>query len=53
MITQDKNDENVPQSEITKVTLVHCNFADKGCKRDQVFIHTGFLTVGNSRNLSF
>ena len=25
-ITKDKNDENVPYSEITEVVLIHCNF---------------------------
>ena len=29
-ITKDKNGENVPHLEITKVVLVHCNIVNNG-----------------------
>ena len=31
-ITKDKNGENVPHLEITKVVLVHCNIINNDCK---------------------
>ena len=33
-ITKDKNGENVPHLEITKVLLVHCNFVNNDYQQD-------------------
>ena len=33
-ITEDKNGENVPHLEITKVVLVHCNIVNNGYLQD-------------------
>ena len=33
-IIKNKNDKNVPNFEITKVMLVHCNFVNKGYRQD-------------------
>ena len=33
-INKDKNGENVPHLEITKVVLVHCNIVNNGCQQD-------------------
>ena len=33
-ITKDKNSENVPHFEITKVVLVHCNIVNNDYQQD-------------------
>ena len=33
-IIKNKNDKNVPNFEITKVVLVHCNFGNKDYRQD-------------------
>ena len=33
-ITKDKNGENLPNLEITEVTLVHCNIANNDYQQD-------------------
>ena len=39
-ITKDKNVENVPHLEITKVVLVNCNIVNNDYKHDsRVYIH--------------
>ena len=39
-ITKDKNGENVPHLEITKVLLVHCNVVDNDCQQDSRVLYT-------------
>ena len=39
-ITKDKNDENVPHLEITKVVLIHCNIVNNNCHEDSRVLHT-------------
>ena len=34
IISEDKNDENVPHLEITEVVLVHCNIVDNDYQQD-------------------
>ena len=38
--TEDKNDENVPHLEITKVVLVHCNIASNYYQQDPRVLYT-------------
>ena len=33
-ITKDNNDENVPNSEIIEVVLIHCNVVNNNCQQD-------------------
>ena len=33
-ITKDNNDENVPNSEINEVVLIHCNVVNNNCQQD-------------------
>ena len=39
-ITKDRNGENVSRLEITKVVLVHCNFANNDYQQDTRVLHT-------------
>ena len=39
-ITKDKNGENVPHLEFTKVVLVHCNIVNKGYQQDSRVLYT-------------
>ena len=39
-ITKDKNGENVPHLEITKVLLVHCNFVNNDYQQDSRVLYT-------------
>ena len=39
-ITKDKNDENVPHLEITKVMLVHCNSVNNDYQQDSRVLYT-------------
>ena len=39
-ITKNKNGENVPPCEITKVVLVHCNIVKNYCQQDSRVLHT-------------
>ena len=39
-ITKDKNGENVPHSEITKVVLVHCNIVNNDYQQDSSVFYT-------------
>ena len=39
-ITKDKNDENVPHLEITKVVLVHCNIVNNDYQQDSIVLYT-------------
>ena len=39
-ITKDKNGENVPHLEITKVVLIHCNIVNNNCLEDSRVLHT-------------
>ena len=39
-ITKDKNDENVPLLEITKVVLVHCNIVNNDYQQDSRVLYT-------------
>ena len=39
-ITKDKNGENVPHLEITKVVLVHCNIVNNNYHEDSRVLHT-------------
>ena len=39
-ITKDKNGENVPHLEITKVVLVHCNIAKNDYQQDSRVLYT-------------
>ena len=39
-ITKDKNDENVPNVEITDVVLVHCNTESNDCQQDSRVLYT-------------
>ena len=45
-ITRDKNGENVPHLEITKVVLVHCNIANNDYHQDSSVSYT---SVPNSK----
>ena len=38
--TKDKNGENVPHLEITKVVLVHCNIANNDYQQDSRVLYT-------------
>ena len=42
IITKDKNGENVPHLEITKVVLVHCNIVNNGYQQDSRVLYTFF-----------
>ena len=39
-ITEDKNTENVPHLEITKVVLVHCNIVNNDYHQDSTVLYT-------------
>ena len=39
-ISKDKNGENVPNLEITKVLLFHCNFVNNGYQQDSRVLYT-------------
>ena len=39
-ISKDKNDENVPHSEITELVLVHCNLVNNDYQQDSRMLHT-------------
>ena len=39
-ITEDKNGENVPHSEITEVVLVHCNIVNNDYQQDSRVLYT-------------
>ena len=39
-ITKDKNGENVPHLEITKVVLVHCNIVNNDYQQDSRVLYT-------------
>ena len=39
-ITKDKNSENVPHLEITKVVLIHCNIVNNDYQQDSGRLHT-------------
>ena len=41
-ITEDKNGDNVPHLEITKVVLVHCNIVSNDYQQDSRVLHTFF-----------
>ena len=38
--TKDKNGENIPHLEITKVVLVSCNIVNNDCQQDSKVLHT-------------
>ena len=38
-ITKDKNGENVPYLEITKVVLVHCNIVNNDYQQDSIVLY--------------
>ena len=39
-ISKDKNSENLPHLEITKVVLVHCNMVNNDYQQDSGVLHT-------------
>ena len=39
-VTKDKNDENVPHLEITKVVLVHCNITNNDYQQDSRVLYS-------------
>ena len=39
-ITKDKNGENVPHLEITKLVLVHCNIVNNDYQQDSRVLYT-------------
>ena len=39
-ITKNKNDENVPQLEITEIVLVHCNIVNNDYQQDSRVLYT-------------
>ena len=39
-MTKDKNGENMPLPEITKVVLVHCNIVNNDCQQDSRVLYT-------------
>ena len=39
-ITEDKNGENVPHTEITEVALVHCNIVNNDYQQDSRVLYT-------------
>ena len=39
-ITKNKNDENVPQLEITEVVLFHCNIVNNDYQQDSRVLYT-------------
>ena len=39
-ITNDENDENVPQLEITEVVLIHCNIVSNNYQQDSRILYT-------------
>ena len=39
-ITKDKNDENVPHTEITEVVLVHCTIINNDYQHDSRVLYT-------------
>ena len=39
-ITKDKNGENVPHLEITKVVLFHCNIVNNDYQQDSIILYT-------------
>ena len=39
-ITNDENDENVPQLEITEVVLIHCNILSNNYQQDSRILYT-------------
>ena len=41
-IAKDKNGKNVPQFEITKVTVVHCNIVNNDYQQDSRVLYTFF-----------
>ena len=45
-ITLDKNGENVPHLEITKVVLVHCNIVNNDYQKDFKDIKDIILIIG-------
>ena len=42
-ITKDKNGENVPYLEITKVVLIHCNVVSNCYQQNSRVLYTLFL----------
>ena len=45
-ITKEKNGENVPHFEITKVVLVHCNLFNNNYQQDSRVLYT-FKCISN------
>ena len=43
-ITKDKNGENIPRLEITKVVLVHCNIVKKDYQQNSRVFYTFVLS---------
>ena len=43
-ITKDKNGENIPRLEITKVVLVHCNIVNKDYQQNSRVFYTFVLS---------
>ena len=39
-ITKDKNDENVPDLEITEAVLIHCNIVNNDYQQDSRVLYT-------------
>ena len=39
-ITKNKNGENVPQLDITKVVLIHCNIVNNSYQQDSRVLYT-------------
>ena len=44
-ITKDKNGENVPHLEITKVVLVHCNVVNNDYQQDSKVLQINHFVV--------
>ena len=51
-ITKNKNDENVPHSEITEVVSVHCNIVNNDYQQDSRALYT-FVPNKTFSSLSF
>ena len=53
-ITKDKNGENVPHLEITKVVLIHCNILNNNYHKDSRVVYSFVLnkSFGQQQDLS-
>ena len=39
-VTENENDENVPNLEITEIVLIHCNIIDNNYQRNSRVLYT-------------